>query len=367
MSLAQIGEFSFIIAALGITTGATDRLLYSVAVAVSAMTTLLTPWLIRAAAPTANFIDRKLPRSLQTFVALYGTWLEGLAKSSGDEHRGRIGRLCRWLAVDAVVVAVVIIGASIELERIAAFFQQEFQVPERLSALAVVAAAAAVSSPFWIGMLRVAKFLGLELAQRAFPSVDGKSVDLAAAPRRLLVVTVQLAVVVLVGFPLVAITQPFLPPFRGAVVLAGVLLLSALSFWRKAGNFQGHAVAAAMAIAESLGRQTREGRADAKTPPLDEVNQLITGLGSPVSLRLEERSPAVGKTLAELNLRGLTGATVLAIRRGDDAVLVPSGHERLVVGDVLAVAGTRDAVEAAERLLAATVDPIVDDQAVDRT
>ena len=72
---------------------------------------------------------------------------------------------------------------------------------------------------------------------------------------------------------------------------------------------------------------------------------------SPVSMRLDPLSPAVGKTLAELNIRGLTGATVLAIRRGAEAVLVPSGHERLMAGDVLGVAGTRDAVAAAKRLL----------------
>jgi CPA2 family monovalent cation:H+ antiporter-2 len=59
MSLAQIGEFSFIIAGLGITTGATDNLFYSIAVAVSGITTLLTPWLIRAAGPTAAWVDRK--------------------------------------------------------------------------------------------------------------------------------------------------------------------------------------------------------------------------------------------------------------------------------------------------------------------
>ena len=107
-----------------------------------------------------------------------------------------------------------------------------------------------------------------------------------------------------------------------------------------------------MAIAESLGRQTRAGRADLPAPPpLEEVNKLITGLGSPLPLTIAAGSPAVGKTLAELNLRGLTGATVLAIRRDDDAVLVPSGRERLRAGDVLAVAGTRDAVEAANQIL----------------
>ena len=61
MSLAQIGEFSFIIAGIGISTGATRDFLYPIAVAVSALTTLTTPWLIRASAPAASFVDRKLP------------------------------------------------------------------------------------------------------------------------------------------------------------------------------------------------------------------------------------------------------------------------------------------------------------------
>jgi CPA2 family monovalent cation:H+ antiporter-2 len=250
------------------------------------------------------------------------------------------------------VFAAIVIGASVEMGRIAELAERHSGLPPRYSVLAVVAAAAALSAPFWIGMIRVARVLGFELAGRAFPRTTEKEVDLAAAPRRLLVVTLQLAVVVLVGFLLVAVTQPFLPPLRGAVVLIALLVTLAFSFWRGAGNLQGHAKAAAQAIAEGLALQTREGRAVVESPgPLDEVNRMILGLGSPVSVRLESNSAAVGKTLAELNLRGLTGATVLAIRRGEEAVLVPSGHERLNVGDVLALAGTRDAVDAARALL----------------
>ncbi len=57
MSLAQIGEFSFIIAGLGLSLKATGSFLYPIAVAVSALTTLTTPWLIRASGPVANFVD----------------------------------------------------------------------------------------------------------------------------------------------------------------------------------------------------------------------------------------------------------------------------------------------------------------------
>src|SRR4029077_19906482 len=80
MSLAQIGEFSFIIAGLGLSLRATGDFMYPVAVAVSAITTLTTPWLIRAADPVARFVDRKLPHSLQTFVALYASWMERLRR-----------------------------------------------------------------------------------------------------------------------------------------------------------------------------------------------------------------------------------------------------------------------------------------------
>ena len=162
----------------------------------------------------------------------------------------------------------------------------------------------------------------------------------------------QLAIVLVIGVPLIAITQPFLPRFWGAGVLLFLLLLLAFAFWRGAANFQGHTRAAAEALAQALARQTRAGRLAGDAQSLEQTNQLLAGLGSPVPMEVRPGTIAEGKTLAEIQLRGLTGATVLAIRRGDESVLVPSGHERVEAGDVLAVAGTQDAVEAARELLA---------------
>lgn len=61
MSLAQIGEFSFIIASLGVTLKVTSHFLYPIIIAVSAITTFTTPYLIRASGPFYTWIDRKLP------------------------------------------------------------------------------------------------------------------------------------------------------------------------------------------------------------------------------------------------------------------------------------------------------------------
>ena len=63
-SLAQIGEFAFIIASLGISLGVTATFLYPVVVAVSVITTFLTPYMIRAAQPACDFIERHLPDAM---------------------------------------------------------------------------------------------------------------------------------------------------------------------------------------------------------------------------------------------------------------------------------------------------------------
>lgn len=77
-------------------------------------------------------------------------------------------------------------------------------------------------------------------------------------------------------------------------------------------------------------------------------------LGDPVAIELPADSRAVGKTLAELNLRGATDATVLAVRRGEQAIVMPSARERLCAGDRLAIAGSHEALAAARELLVAT-------------
>ena len=64
-----------------------------------------------------------------------------------------------------------------------------------------------------------------------------------------------------------------------------------------------------------------------------------------------------GRTLRDLQLRSLTGAVVLAITRGDENVLLPVGRERLLAGDVLALAGTADALRDATALLGGAVQP----------
>jgi CPA2 family monovalent cation:H+ antiporter-2 len=353
MSLAQIGEFSFIIAGLGLSLKATGEFLYPIAVAVSALTTLTTPLLIRTAGPVASFVDRKLPRPLQTFVALYGSWLERLRGAPPRQtFAASVRRLVGLLFLDMALLVALVIGTSLTVGKLALAVEEKTGLSRTLAERLVVVGAVVLAIPFLVGVVRVARRLAETLAEVALPHRAEGKVDLAAAPRRALLVTLQAVIVLMVGAPVIAITQPFLTGYTGPLIVLLLLGVLGVAFWRSATNLQGHARAGAQVIVDALAAQSRAKEPGAETPALDHVQVLLPGLGEPTPVRLEAGSPAVGQTLAQLNLRGLTGATVLAIHRGQEGISFPTAREVLQAGDVVALAGTHEAVEAARGLLA---------------
>ena len=352
MTMAQIGEFAFIIAAAGLASGATPPEHYPIIIAVSALTTFFTPLFIRVADPVAAWIDRHLPRPLQTFAALYGTWIESARTGpESSAYRLRLRRGLRALALDAFVVVALCVGASVFTTSLGAgLAERTGLLPERARAL-VVGAAVLLSTPFLVGIVRTGRLLGLTLSTRAFPEPESGRLDLAAAPRRVLVVAIQLLTVLVVGAPLVAITQPVLPAFAGIALLLAILLFLSFVVWRSAADLQGHVKAAAEALVSAIGQQPRrQGEREAERS-LQRAYQLLPGLGDPVPVSIPAASPFAGRELSDIGLRGHTGATVIAISRGSEVVLVPDGHQVLQAGDVLALAGTSEAIEAARRLL----------------
>ncbi|MBV9496756.1 MAG: cation:proton antiporter [Acidobacteria bacterium] len=341
MALAQIGEFSFIIASLGLALHATRPFLYPIAVAVSAITTLTTPFLIRMSDGVASAVDRRLPRPLQTYAALYGSWWERSRKhDSGAPTR----RLFLLLAADIALLCILIIGTSVYLIDLGTLIEKRVGASVIVARAAVLVAAAVLAVPLWIGIMRVVRRLSTLLAERAFPPAPPGAVDLGNAPRAAMVATVKILVLVLVGMPIVAVTQPFLPGYPAAIALSLLLLLLAITFWRSTTSLQGHVHAGAQALIGALARTTSA----TSTPAVDE---LIAGFGAPRTAIVAEGSAVIGRQLREINLRGRTGAMVLAIQRGEERILVPSAAEVLRAGDVVAIGGSEESVAAAEAVL----------------
>jgi CPA2 family monovalent cation:H+ antiporter-2 len=349
MSLAQIGEFSFIIAGLGLSLGATRDFLYPVMVAVSAITTLTTPWLVRASGPAAALVDRKLPRSLQTLVSLHGAWLERLKGGPSGVTQTQT-RTLLLLCGDTLLLILLIIGLSLGMDRMASKLQVALGLGPASGRVALILGALALAVPLLLGMGRLSHRLGNTLASRALPRDPGR-VDLDAPPRQMLTVILQLSIALLAGVAVLLATGPFLPGYVGPAILAVLLLIFGLAIWRSAANLESHVRAGAEAIVESLARHARSGGARLGGDPLMEIRKLVAGFGDPVVVRIEPGSSGQGRTLRELNLRGRTGATILAIARPEGSIVSPSALERLREGDVLALVGTHEAIEMARAAL----------------
>jgi CPA2 family monovalent cation:H+ antiporter-2 len=355
MSLAQIGEFSFIIASLDAGVGATDSFLYPVAVAVSVFTTIATPWMIRFAPHAAASLDRKLPHRVQTLAALYGSWVERIRSVTSERSLGQdVRRLLGLLAIDALMLAALAIGISVRGEDIAVRIADLTNVDVRIAGALVGGGAIAFGLPLVLGIVRVSRRIGVELARLALPDARSGGLDLSIAPRRALVVILQLGTVLLVGLPLLAFIAPFIPATAGIVLLSISIAGLTVSLWRSATDLQGHVKAGAGAIIEALALQARASKA-----PSEQVERTIeglaAGLGEPEAVLLAPESAACSLTLSALNLRGRTGATVLAITRAGRTIVYPGAQERLEADDLLALAGSHEAVIAAKALIARTV------------
>ena len=362
MSLAQIGEFSFIIASVGVSAGVIAAWIYPAAIAVSAITTLTTPLLIRLSNKAAAEIDHWLPEPIQTVAALYASWIERVRSAPrAPTERSATRRIVRIILIDAALLTVLVIGVDLEIDRVTAIVGRMVMFPPDRVRFILVLIGGLMAIPLIYGIITSARSLGLHLARRAFAEAQRGKVDPADAPRRALVILVQIAVVIAVGIPVVAITQPFLPPHQGAVVLSLLTVVLLVALWRNAANLQGHARAGAQIIASALAQQMASTDPSQEERKLEDVNAVLPGLGEPVAIRVMPESIAVGRSLTQLNLRGATGATVLAIKRGDQQIPTPLGREVIHANDILAVAGAQDSIAIARALFSPSLAKIRDD------
>jgi CPA2 family monovalent cation:H+ antiporter-2 len=279
---------------------------------------------------------------------------------AGDDPRV-VTRLVRRALRDAALLAGALVVLALEAGRAARVVGPALGLGARAALALVLAAAVATLVPLVTVLVRSTRRLAVALAQRALPGPGGRRLDRAAAPRGALVAALHFAMLLAAAVPLVAVLQPFVPglPVVGPVVALGFAL--GLAVWHSARSLYGHTQAGAEVIAMALAQHDRaRGTDDELAEAMARVSDVLPGLGAPEPARLAAGSAAVGRTLRELDLRGVTGATVLAITRPEGGALeprLPTGREVLAAGDVLALAGTRDAVDAARRLLAGGDDP----------
>ena len=230
MGLSQIGEFSFIIAALGMTLQVTSDFLYPVAVAVSAITTLLTPYLIRGADPLSLKIAAVMPKRMSRVFGLYGEWLRSIQPhGEGALLASMIRKIVLQVGVNlALVVAIFFTGSYFAL-RIGGYLEGWISDPSWQKAL-IWGAALLLSLPFLIAAYRKLKALSMLLAEMSVkPEMAGRHTQRV---RRVIAEVIPILSLLVIFLLLAALSASILPTNKLLVLIAVVAAAVAAVLWR---------------------------------------------------------------------------------------------------------------------------------------
>jgi CPA2 family monovalent cation:H+ antiporter-2 len=252
-----------------------------------------------------------------------------------------------WLVFDSAGATVIVIGGSIIAPRAAYALGLTGLVADAV----IVAVVIAASAPFGLGSVRRVVQIARQLALIVIPAPEdggGEELDLGLAPRRALTLMFELAIACVVTIPVVATIQPFTG--TASLVVGGIVVFLLAVTYRSIYDFTQHVRAGSELILELMQTAKTTGPHEAQ-PIGPQLENVLPGFGGLVSITLADASSAVGKSLAQLDLRAKTGATVLAIGRGGGGFATPTPNEPLQGGDVLALTGSDEALSAAKLVL----------------
>lgn len=317
-SLTQIGEFAFIIASLGVSLHVTSDFLYPIVVAVSVITTFLTPYMIRAAEPASGFVERHLPRSWRRFLVRY---------SSGSQtvnHENMWRRLLFALARIIVVYSIVSISIIALSFRFVIPFVKE-SLPGIWGALLGAVFTILCISPF-LRAIMVKKNHSVEF----MTLWEDNRVN-----RGPLVSTVVLRVVIAVLFVMFIIAGLFKASI-GLIIGVAVLTVVLMVLSRQ---LKKQSILIERRFFQNL--RSRDMRAEymgEKKPAY--AGRLLSRDLHLADFELPGESVWAGKTLIELNLSKKYGVHIASILRGKRRINIPGGSVRLFPHDKMQVIGT---------------------------
>lgn len=345
MGLAQIGEFSFIIAALGLALRVTSDFLYPIAVAVSAITAFTSPYLIRSSDRVAAWFDRTAPQPAKSWLDLYTRWIRTLG--SGERHFGlSLARKWGWqIGLNLVLISAVFIAAS-SLRRHAFAWWPDVPRGEDTVKAALWLGAMLASLPLLIAVFRKLHALAMLLSEMSVSRAAGG--ENTAALRSVVANTILIAGCAGLVLLVLLLSSTILPSWKLLIVqgliVAGSAVLLRRTFTRLYSKAQ-------FALQETLSQPPvpRHEPAPRAMPSILREAELTT-------VRLSEDAGIAGKLIGELQLRTATGASIVGIQRDGESIINPGPDEELRAGDEVLLLGSESQLDAARRMMDGSAD-----------
>lgn len=317
-SLTQIGEFAFIIAALGVSLNVTSSFLYPIVVAVSVITTFLTPYMIRLAVPAYNVVERKMPEKWKRMLQHYTAGSQTV--NSENNWKKLLMDIARIVAIYTVLcIAVILVSFQFVLPLI------YMVLPEFWAKLAGALFMIVCISPFL----------------RAIVMKKNHSVEFQALwqdnrfNRAPLVSTIVLRMIIAVGFILFIIKNLFEASIMLLIGIAIVLVVLMMLSRR----LKKHSIIMERTFMQNLNFRDTHEEFQGKKRPKYEGHLLSRDLHLS-DFDIPADSLWAGYTLRELNLGNKYGVHVASIIRGLHRINIPGANVRLFPGDTIQVIGT---------------------------
>ena len=345
-SMAQVGEFAFIIATLGKSLGVISEFLYPVVVAVSVITTFLTPYMIRAAEPCYNFLVKHLPKRWVRRLTHIQTNSAGESASS-DNH---------WKVLMKKMILNTLIYGILSAAVIAIMFSAALPICRNLSIK--------WTGSHWIGNA-VCGFLTIVFIAPFLRSIVMKQNHSEAfkalwTDRRInrLPLTATILARVLIALSFIFYVCNYLTRFKNALMIAvaiGLLILMLLSRWLKK-----RSITLERLFIQNLQSRDIEAQKQGKKKPLF-ANHLIDRDIHIANLELPDDSLWAGKTLYSLKLRNRFGVHISSILRGSKHINIPNGGTILFPGDKLQAIGNDEQLTKLSKAMKAELQPTITD------
>ncbi|MEK6977601.1 MAG: TrkA C-terminal domain-containing protein, partial [Candidatus Hydrothermarchaeota archaeon] len=317
----------------------TSAFLYPIAVSVSSITAFMGPLMIRNSERLIGSLGGVAPRPLVTYLSLYGRLVAEL-KTLGKKAfmNEETEPLLVKLATNLLVVMAVLVTGRVGVE----FAEREEALAGLVNAIWVMVGILLL--PFLYTSLRLwDAFLGALIGQ-AVARHHGRQAERVGT---VLKNSLRLLTVLLLGSLVLAVGSPFLPPLSVASIVFASVGMAALRLWVSIQEAHRGIEGIVLRIFEKELPEEMIVRA----AMADTIRREYPWGGDFEAMSIREASPAAGKALKDLDVRGKTGAMVVYLRRSGEHLVNPPPSTILHPGDVAILIGDEEQLNRAKSLL----------------
>ncbi|MBO4671944.1 MAG: cation:proton antiporter [Bacteroidales bacterium] len=328
-SMAQLGEFSFIIASLGCSLGVMREFIYPVIISVSVLTTFAAPYMIKAGDPVSRWLQVKLPPHILARINPSPDEQGSASKAEQSEW----GKLLKQYALRVVLYSVILLAILLAIPTLLDHLSQTLlpSASDNLRHALVITLTLLAMSPF---------LFGLAIVNGSINSSAQKLLKRPANRWRVFSLMV-FRILIAIGFVIAAITKFF--KLGGwsilVIILAGFVVF--IISKRLLHKFNGLETR----FMENL--NAKEEMERRLKPVSSSVRDKMSRYDIHTEIAVVSPEFAyVGKSLREMPFRKHSGINIIKIQRGTRSILVPSGDEPVYPYDRLVAVGTSAQLEA---------------------